>query len=617
MSDTASLPSIDGVELQQELGRGASSVVYLGTQEHFDRRVAVKVLDLPGQDELATRLFVNECRILGALGSHPNIVTVFDGGLAGGPEGAGRPYLVMEYLPGGTLADRLSAAGGSGLPVEEVLRVGVQMAGALATAHRHGIVHGDVKPHNVLVGRPGEVLLSDFGISRVASAASVTTRVPVFTPLHAAPEMFDGAPASELTDVYELASTLFELLDGRPALGEVTDSPLLVVGRMARGERRSLDRAALPDAVCDLVESGLAREPSERPPGAAAFGEALQAVQAALGYDPTPLVVLDGLPTGAGPGAPAPEPGPAARTLPPERPRRTRVALAVAGAAAVVLLGVGTWLLLRGDGDGETAVAAPKQAPGSTVIGAVNPPMVAGGGVSADDATATDQTSTTVVTDGSPYAGMQADVSYEVPGVRDTSSVLGTFLADPTALARPLDPAVLVVDAPTFFVDRLPAEGRWQAFNAAKDPACVGFMTRRFVVTGLWEKSALWSGGQAWFRVVQFRDPADARMMFNAWSLEQGVTGDECRGFSRPFGAVNIDKVSVTHRDPALDLGDDTLYNTWLQPPPAGMTQFQAVRTAALVEGNAVLTMAVGSKGPPVPPEQIQQVLARFRDALD
>ncbi|MFZ4518351.1 MAG: protein kinase domain-containing protein [Microthrixaceae bacterium] len=611
MSDTANRPTIDGVVLSEVLGRGASSVVYLGTQERFGRQVAVKVLDLPGQDELANRLFVNECRTLGGLGSHPNIVTVFDGGIAEGAEGGGRPYLVMEYLPGGTLARQLAEARDGGLPVEEVLQVGVQVAGALATAHRHGIVHGDVKPQNLLVGRPGEVLLSDFGISRFASAASVTTRVPVFTPLHAAPEMFDGAPASELTDVYELASTLFELLDGRPALGDAEDSPLLVVGRMARNERRSLDRDALPAEVCDLVESGLAREPSERPAGAEAFGEALRSVQVALGFDPTPLVVLDDLPVTAPPVGGPEEAAPAASTIPPTGSRRPWALLVVGVVAVVALVAAGTWALLRGGGADDSADATAANPPPSTVTTLFTQPTDSG----ADGMTDPGETSTTV-NGGSPFAGMQADVRYDVPGVRDTSSVLGSRMADPVALARPLDPGVQVVEAPTFFLDRLPAEGRWQSFNADKDPACMGFMTRPFVVTGLWEKSALWPAGQAWFRVVQFRDPADARMLFNAWSLEQGVTGNECRGFSRPFGAEDIDAVQVEHREPELDLGDRSLYNTWLKPPPAGMTQFQTVRTAALVVGDSVVTMAIGSKGPAISPEQLQAVVAGFRDAL-
>jgi serine/threonine-protein kinase PknK len=167
--------AIPGMELGEVIGRGASSVVYRAVQTRFDRLVAVKVLHLPGQSDLVAKLFLNECRTIGHLSPHPNVVSVFDAGFVGSPDGAtSHPYLVMEYLPGGTLADRVGAEGP--LPVEEVLRIGVQLAGGLHTVHLHDIVHGDIKPQNVLRSRTGEAALADFGIARLASAAGATTR---------------------------------------------------------------------------------------------------------------------------------------------------------------------------------------------------------------------------------------------------------------------------------------------------------------------------------------------------------------------------------------------------------------------------------------------------------
>ena len=219
-----------GVVVEGIVGRGASSIVYVGVQSRFNRRVAIKVLDVGGQSSLVRQLFVNECRTLGRLTPHPNIVTVFDGAVT--PDGS--PYLVMEYLPGGTLADRLRQSG----PFDptDVLRIGVVLCGALQTAHDALVIHGDVKPQNVLWTHSDEPALADFGISRmVTSSSSGSTRMPVLTPLHAAPELFDGASVSVASDIYELGSTLFELLEGRPAAGTDADSPMTIVKRAGPG----------------------------------------------------------------------------------------------------------------------------------------------------------------------------------------------------------------------------------------------------------------------------------------------------------------------------------------------------------------------------------------------
>ena len=289
------------MRIDRVLGRGASSVVYLGTQTRFGREVAVKVLDLPGQPELEETLFVNECRTLGRLTPHPNIVTVFDAGLCDD----GRPYLVAEYLPGGTLAQRLEDTGP--LPADEVLRIGVRLCGALQTTHLHGIIHGDLKPQNVMTGRSGEPALADFGVSRFLSTAGASTRLPALTPLYAAPELFDGSGPSPGTDIYGLGSTLFELLDGRPALGEPGDSPLLIVGRLSRGERRELDRTVVPGPLADLIEDATATDPGTRPASAQEFGDRLRALQRAAGSTVDEMVVFDDLPP-----APTVEPGEAA-----------------------------------------------------------------------------------------------------------------------------------------------------------------------------------------------------------------------------------------------------------------------------------------------------------------
>ena len=131
------------------IASGGSSVVYRARQEEFDRLIAVKVLALPVVDERARRRFQRELAMAGRLTGHPNVVTVFASGFL--PDGRG--YVQMEYCPGGSLADRLTAEGV--LPVQDVVSIGVKVCGVLELAAREGIVHRDIKPANILITRFG------------------------------------------------------------------------------------------------------------------------------------------------------------------------------------------------------------------------------------------------------------------------------------------------------------------------------------------------------------------------------------------------------------------------------------------------------------------------------
>src|SRR5205807_6212098 len=139
---------------------------------------------------------------------HPNIVTVYDSGFTK----SGVPYLAMEYLARGSLFDQVKSAGPQRW--EEVLGLGVRLAGALETAHRQGVLHRDIKPENVLMSNFGEPKLADFGIAHVVGGPeSGSVQLSV---LHAPPEVVEGKAATEASDVYALASTLFTLAWGRP-----------------------------------------------------------------------------------------------------------------------------------------------------------------------------------------------------------------------------------------------------------------------------------------------------------------------------------------------------------------------------------------------------------------
>ncbi|HEX2285318.1 MAG TPA: serine/threonine-protein kinase, partial [Mycobacterium sp.] len=192
-----------------EIGRGGFGIVYRCTQLALDRTVAIKVLTA----ELDTNRerFLREQRAMGRLTGHPNIVGV----LQVGETDSGYPYLVMQYHRQGSLEARIRRLGS--LPLEEVLRLGVKMAGALDTAHRLGILHRDVKPANVLLTDYGEPALSDFGIAHITGGFKTATGTFTGSPAFTAPEILSGDPPSRASDVYGLGATLFAALTGHAA----------------------------------------------------------------------------------------------------------------------------------------------------------------------------------------------------------------------------------------------------------------------------------------------------------------------------------------------------------------------------------------------------------------
>ncbi|WP_345386970.1 serine/threonine-protein kinase [Nonomuraea salmonea] len=163
------------------MGQGGFAVVYRAHQERLDRVVALKVLSVDRVDQRTMRRFQRELQLTGRLTGHPNVVTVFDTGMTG----SGKPYIAMDFFEHGSLRDRVRNEGP--LPVPDVLRAGVKLAGALAAVHEAGVLHGDIKPQNILISRYGEPAIADFGVARVVDAAEISATSQAFTPLHAAP----------------------------------------------------------------------------------------------------------------------------------------------------------------------------------------------------------------------------------------------------------------------------------------------------------------------------------------------------------------------------------------------------------------------------------------------
>jgi serine/threonine protein kinase len=196
--------------LRQMLGTGGMASVWLGDDTRLRRPVAIKVMaDSLALDSGYVSRFEREALVAARL-SHPNLVGVFDFS-AGGP----RPYLVMEYVPGGTLADRLRAGRREGWDPEHVLR---ELMSALAHVHAAGIIHRDIKPGNLLIGPDGRARLTDFGVARPSDAETITrTGLVVGTARYISPEVMRGLQPDERSDLYACGVVLGECLrEGGP-----------------------------------------------------------------------------------------------------------------------------------------------------------------------------------------------------------------------------------------------------------------------------------------------------------------------------------------------------------------------------------------------------------------
>lgn len=277
-------PPIPGYSGLEVIGHGASATVYRALQEGYDRQVAVKVLNIDISDRRAQKRFQRERALNGRLSDHPNVVTVLDSGFVDGRY----PYLAMELFEHGSLADHLRQRGP--FDVAAALHVGVRIAGALETAHRLGVLHRDVKPQNVLRSRFGEPALADFGIAAILEMEHSLTAA--LTPVHAAPELLEGADPSERTDVYALASTVYTMLAGSPPFaGPPGEGMLAQLLRITTSDLPALARADVPASLVDVLRAAMAKRPEHRTAGAAELGRALQRVQTELGLAVTPLPI--------------------------------------------------------------------------------------------------------------------------------------------------------------------------------------------------------------------------------------------------------------------------------------------------------------------------------------
>ena len=270
-----------------EIGIGSLATVYRAREVGTNRSVALKLLNVRDASPRAIESFERESVALGAVSSHPNIVTLYRSFRAAD----GRPVLVLE-LCRGSIGDTM--VNGQGLPVADVVAMGIKIAGALETAHRAEILHRDVKPQNILITEFGEPALADFGVAMLQSSTQTTAGLFDFTTLHAAPELLEGGETSAATDVYELASSLYQLIAGKSAFRAYDgESPASVILRILRDPVQPLVNANVPTRLSDLLLHAMSKDKDARPPTAAEFASELAEVEAAEGWSRTPFLIRD------------------------------------------------------------------------------------------------------------------------------------------------------------------------------------------------------------------------------------------------------------------------------------------------------------------------------------
>jgi serine/threonine-protein kinase len=262
--------TLGSYRLDALIGRGGMAAVYRGYQESIDRTVAVKVLppEFLHDSTFAAR-FQTEARLLAKL-THPAILPLYDFGSV-----SGVTYIVMPFMAGGSLADRLSAQGR--LPLAEVIHILTPIASALDYAHKQGVLHRDVKPSNILFDGNDAPFLGDFGIAKMMEKPSGLTGTGyVGTPIYMSPEQARGEPVDSRADIYSLGVVVYRALSGRHVFDE-NDSAVSLMLKHAVEPPASL-REALPDlpkSVDDVVQKALAKYPADRFQTATEFAAAL------------------------------------------------------------------------------------------------------------------------------------------------------------------------------------------------------------------------------------------------------------------------------------------------------------------------------------------------------
>lgn len=262
---------VEGYRIDRLIGEGGMGVVYEATQLSLERKVALKLLSTELSADAGFReRFRHEARIQGAL-DHPNIVTVHEAG-----ESEFGLFIAMELIRGATLKDMVV---GRELDAGRTLRILGQVADALDSAHEAGLIHRDIKPHNILVrsGRRDHAYLADFGVTKVRGGTNLTkTGQFVGTVDYMAPEQIRGEPASRATDVYALGTVLYECLSGAVPFPKDSDVAVMYAHLADPPPRITQERPELPPELDAVISTAMAKNPEERYPSAMRMMEAFE-----------------------------------------------------------------------------------------------------------------------------------------------------------------------------------------------------------------------------------------------------------------------------------------------------------------------------------------------------
>lgn len=279
--------SLGRYHILEPLGEGGMAIVYKAYDTRLENEVAVKVIRTerlsPEILQKALKRFEREAKSLAQL-THPNIVHVLDYG-----EHAGQPYLVMPYVPGGTLKQLLN---GKPMPWQRAARLLIPIARALDYAHKRGIVHRDIKPSNIMITESGEPMLTDFGVAKIideeATLDLTGTNATVGTPEYMAPEQVNSKTTDYRVDIYALGIVLYEMVTGRrPFEG---DTPLATLFKQATDPlpRPSLFVKGIPESIEMILVKALAKKPADRYQNMGEVANALDALSSGNVSAPKP-----------------------------------------------------------------------------------------------------------------------------------------------------------------------------------------------------------------------------------------------------------------------------------------------------------------------------------------
>ena len=243
--------------IKRKLGSGGMADVYLAEDQELGRRVALKLLDdRHASDEQFVERFRREAQSAAGL-NHPNIVSIFDRGRA-----EGTYYIAMEFLDGRTLKELLVRNGPTPIPI--AIDYARQILGALAFAHRNGIIHRDIKPHNIVVGGDGRLKVTDFGIARSGASQMTEAGSIVGTAQYLSPEQARGAPVDPRSDLYSLGIVLYEMLTGKVPFTGDTPVEIAMKHLSQIPEPPSTLRPEVPHDLDAVVMRALAKDPEQR-----------------------------------------------------------------------------------------------------------------------------------------------------------------------------------------------------------------------------------------------------------------------------------------------------------------------------------------------------------------